>query len=167
MVRLRSPAPFRKFQYNIYGGIPERPKGADCKSVVSDFAGPNPASPTKNPKAYAFGFFICVRRTQHRLTAGQHHFEQSENFIVRRTQHRLTAGQHHFERSENFIVRRRTQMNEVVLRTNDVDLRPMMLQSANEVAFGKRNRAVRLYADYSNLRIQLHLLFIFPSQKFF
>ena len=30
----------------FYGGIPERPKGADCKSVVTDFAGPNPASPT-------------------------------------------------------------------------------------------------------------------------
>ena len=30
-----------------YGGIPERPKGADCKSVVTDFAGPNPASPTR------------------------------------------------------------------------------------------------------------------------
>ena len=42
MVRLRSPAPVLK-----YGGIPERPKGADCKSVVTDFAGPNPASPTK------------------------------------------------------------------------------------------------------------------------
>ena len=38
LVRLRSLAP---------GGIPERPKGADCKSVVTDFAGPNPASPTK------------------------------------------------------------------------------------------------------------------------
>ena len=43
MVRLRSPAP--------YGGIPERPKGADCKSVVFDFAGPNPASPTKKNEA--------------------------------------------------------------------------------------------------------------------
>ena len=31
----------------LFGGIPERPKGADCKSVVTDFAGPNPASPTK------------------------------------------------------------------------------------------------------------------------
>ena len=31
----------------VNGGIPERPKGADCKSVVTDFAGPNPASPTK------------------------------------------------------------------------------------------------------------------------
>ena len=32
-----------------YGGIPEWPKGADCKSVVSDFGGSNPPSPTKNP----------------------------------------------------------------------------------------------------------------------
>ena len=31
-----------------YGGIPEWPKGADCKSVVSDFGGSNPPSPTKN-----------------------------------------------------------------------------------------------------------------------
>ena len=30
-----------------YGGIPEWPKGADCKSVVSDFGGPNPPSPTR------------------------------------------------------------------------------------------------------------------------
>ena len=30
-----------------YGGIPEWPKGADCKSVVSDFGGSNPPSPTK------------------------------------------------------------------------------------------------------------------------
>ena len=32
-----------------YGGVPEWPKGADCKSVVSDFGGSNPPSPTKNP----------------------------------------------------------------------------------------------------------------------
>ena len=44
MVRLRSPAPILR---QSFGGIPERPKGADCKSVVTDFAGPNPASPTK------------------------------------------------------------------------------------------------------------------------
>ena len=30
-----------------YGRIPEWPKGADCKSVVSDFGGSNPPSPTK------------------------------------------------------------------------------------------------------------------------
>ena len=35
-------------QSSEYGGIPEWPKGADCKSVVSDFGGSNPPSPTKN-----------------------------------------------------------------------------------------------------------------------
>ena len=34
-------------QQSEYGGIPEWPKGADCKSVVSDFGGPNPPSPTR------------------------------------------------------------------------------------------------------------------------
>ena len=34
-----------------YGGIPERPKGADCKSVVTDFGGPNPPSPTRKKKS--------------------------------------------------------------------------------------------------------------------
>ena len=29
-----------------YGKIPERPKGTDCKSVVSDFGGSNPPLPT-------------------------------------------------------------------------------------------------------------------------
>ena len=32
---------------SIYGRVPERPKGADCKSVVTDFGGPNPPSPTR------------------------------------------------------------------------------------------------------------------------
>ena len=31
----------------ILGRFPERPKGADCKSVVIDFGGSNPPSPTK------------------------------------------------------------------------------------------------------------------------
>ena len=30
-----------------YGGVPEWPKGADCKSVVNDFGGSNPPSSTK------------------------------------------------------------------------------------------------------------------------
>ena len=35
-----------------HGRIPERPKGADCKSVVDDFEGSNPSPPiTKNKKA--------------------------------------------------------------------------------------------------------------------
>ena len=29
-----------------YGGVPERPKGADCKSVTFRFDGSNPSSPT-------------------------------------------------------------------------------------------------------------------------
>ena len=48
MVRLRSPAPVGFAKVGpIFGGFPERPKGADCKSVVTDFGGPNPPSPTK------------------------------------------------------------------------------------------------------------------------
>ena len=39
-------------------------------------------------------FFVCVRRTQHRLAA---------------------CGQHHFERSENIVFNKRTQ-NDVALR---------------------------------------------------
>ncbi len=31
----------------LYGGVPERPKGADCKSVVSDFDGSNPSPSTR------------------------------------------------------------------------------------------------------------------------
>ena len=37
---------FPAAQQSEYGGIPEWPKGADCKSVVSDFGGSNPPSPT-------------------------------------------------------------------------------------------------------------------------
>ena len=29
------------------GGVPERPKGADCKSAVTDFEGSNPSPTTK------------------------------------------------------------------------------------------------------------------------
>ena len=47
-VRVRLPAPIPAAQRTEYGGIPEWPKGADCKSVVSDFGGSNPPSPTKN-----------------------------------------------------------------------------------------------------------------------
>ncbi len=31
----------------IYGGVPERPKGADCKSAGSAFEGSNPSPSTK------------------------------------------------------------------------------------------------------------------------
>ena len=32
---------------DTYGGVPEWPKGADCKSVVCDFGGSNPPSSTR------------------------------------------------------------------------------------------------------------------------
>ena len=35
---------------NYYGGIPEWPKGADCKSVSCAFGGSNPPSPTRNER---------------------------------------------------------------------------------------------------------------------
>ena len=64
---------------SLYGGIPERPKGADCKSVVTDFAGPNPASPTiTRNRVLAARFFVIVGklqlRTRHlpRKCAGSH-----------------------------------------------------------------------------------------------
>ena len=42
-----------------YGGIPERPNGADCKSVVTDFGGSNPPSPTNRTQTLsAFNFFL-------------------------------------------------------------------------------------------------------------
>ena len=44
-----------------FGGFPERPKGADCKSVVTDFGGPNPPSPTKIKSVLMGCFFILVR----------------------------------------------------------------------------------------------------------
>ena len=47
------------FTSSIYGGFPERPKGADCKSVVTDFGGPNPPSPTK--KHFGRGAFFILK----------------------------------------------------------------------------------------------------------
>ena len=43
--------------YNInvqieYGRVPERPKGADCKSVVTDYDGSNPSPSTKQKDSY-------------------------------------------------------------------------------------------------------------------
>ena len=53
---------------SIYGRVPERPKGADCKSVVTDFGGSNPPSPTillaassEMLAAILFVKSVCVR----------------------------------------------------------------------------------------------------------
>ena len=42
------------FTSSILGGFPERPKGADCKSVVTDFGGPNPPSPTNKKRTFVY-----------------------------------------------------------------------------------------------------------------
>ena len=42
------------FLQHLYGGFPERPKGADCKSVVTDFGGPNPPSPTNKKRTFVY-----------------------------------------------------------------------------------------------------------------
>ena len=38
-------------QQSEYGGIPEWPKGTDCKSAAYSFGGSNPPSPTKHEKS--------------------------------------------------------------------------------------------------------------------
>ena len=88
MVRLRSPAPA------IYGGIPERPKGADCKSVVTDFAGPNPASPTitrNRPLWSVFCYLGESGRQQRKLCripqVHSHNEEQGHRGILRYAEH--------------------------------------------------------------------------------
>ena len=42
-----------------YGRVPEWPKGADCKSVVSDYGGSNPPAPTKMRLQNEDAFFIA------------------------------------------------------------------------------------------------------------
>ena len=55
------------FTSSIYGSVPERPKGADCKSVVYDFSGPNPLAPTKNSLALAGEFFSEINRSRGKI----------------------------------------------------------------------------------------------------
>ena len=43
----------------------------------------------KKSKSKDLDFFICVRRTQYHLTEGQHHFEQSEDFIPHLCGHKM------------------------------------------------------------------------------
>ena len=67
-VRCSSPSTSSKLplqRTSEYGGIPEWPKGADCKSVVSDFGGSNPPSPTKKSDILwipdFFAPFCCIQ----------------------------------------------------------------------------------------------------------
>ena len=42
------------------GQVPERPKGTDCKSVVSDFGGSNPPLPTKQVLTLCKDLFLIL-----------------------------------------------------------------------------------------------------------
>ena len=46
-------SPFTSSRCSVAGGFPERPNGADCKSVASSFGGSNPPPPT------IFCGFVC------------------------------------------------------------------------------------------------------------
>ena len=50
--------PFASSNLATFGGFPERPKGADCKSVVTDFGGPNPPSPTNKKGTFVYQKFL-------------------------------------------------------------------------------------------------------------
>ena len=57
-------------EYEI-GRVPEWPKGADCKSAVSDFSGSNPLSPTsENPhptRDCGFSLFLAIAFMSNRV----------------------------------------------------------------------------------------------------
>ena len=53
-----------------YGRVPEWPKGADCKSVVFDFNGSNPFSPTTQTTSLWSGFFVFRKSKQTRISFG-------------------------------------------------------------------------------------------------
>ena len=44
-----------------YGRVPERPKGADCKSVVTDYDGSNPSPSTKTQSTLHEGVLCFLR----------------------------------------------------------------------------------------------------------
>ena len=58
-----------------YGGVPEWPKGADCKSVVNDFGGSNPPSSTKQDPAEKLNLL---------LSAGSYCYNSIDNLYSRR-----------------------------------------------------------------------------------
>ncbi len=44
----------------LFGGVPEWPKGADCKSVVSDFGGSNPPPSTRKNDLFRQVVFLVI-----------------------------------------------------------------------------------------------------------
>ena len=90
-------------------------------TVNHGVVGSSPTGGAKKSKSKDLDFFICVRRTQHHLTEGQHHFKQSENIISHSSGHKMMLC---FAQ-----MKLRQAANDVMLRINDVGSRPMMLRS--------------------------------------
>ena len=84
-----------------------------CERTLS--LGSSGAGGAKKSKSFDLDFFICVRRTQHHLTEGQHHYERSEYIISHSSGHKtmLCFAQ----------MKLRQAANDVMLRINDVALR--------------------------------------------
>ena len=53
-----------RLRSSVYGGVPEWPKGTDCKSAASSFGGSNPPSSTSGvpPQASRALTFVSARR---------------------------------------------------------------------------------------------------------
>ena len=82
------------FTSSIFGGFPERPKGADCKSVVTDFGGPNPPSPTRKKPSLTTWFFStkCSADAKREGSFGREvHFVREVSCGTRRAEHVLHA----------------------------------------------------------------------------
>ena len=74
----------REINRTEYGGIPEWPKGTDCKSAGTAFGGSNPPSPSskQNAESEGFGFLFCIGGwlyEKHR--AGTHENERIGNTV--------------------------------------------------------------------------------------
>ena len=50
-----------RLRSSVYGGVPEWPKGTDCKSAASSFGGSNPPSSTIYEKSELLPYRECVR----------------------------------------------------------------------------------------------------------
>ena len=59
-VRLSAFALAKAIKLICYGGIPERPKGTDCKSASTAFGGSNPPSPIIQSLFYRVSFILNI-----------------------------------------------------------------------------------------------------------
>ena len=61
-VQVRPPAPALPWGTSEYGGVPEWPKGTDCKSAGYAYGGSNPPAPTKTALiSLKSGLFVTFR----------------------------------------------------------------------------------------------------------